>query len=56
MDVLDADWLLMVNAVLHAVDNADRIQIIENFLLPRWRALGQARSSKAEAFNIGRML
>jgi AraC-like DNA-binding protein len=50
VDVLDADWLLMVNAVLHAVDNTHRIQIIEDFLLPRWRALGQERASTGSAF------
>lgn len=49
-DVLDADWRTMVNAVLHAAGHPDRIQIIEDFLLPRWQALGQARSSNGSAF------
>lgn len=49
-DVLDADWLLMVQAVLHAMDNAERIRVIEAFLLPRWRALDQAKASTGSAF------
>jgi len=49
-DVLDVDWVSMVNAVLHAADNTGRIQIIEEFLLPRWQALGQARSATGNAF------
>ncbi len=40
-DVLDADWVSMTNAVLHAADNTQRIQIIEDFLLPKWQSLGQ---------------
>ncbi len=50
-DALDADWLSMVNAVLHAVDNVDRVRTIEDFLLPRWRALDdQATVSTGSAF------
>ncbi len=49
-DVLDADWLSMVQAVLHAIDNADRIRIIEDFLLPRWQSIDQARVSTGNAF------
>lgn len=49
-DVLDADWLSMVHAVLHAKDNVDRMRTIEAFLLPRWRALDPASSAAANAF------
>jgi AraC-like DNA-binding protein len=42
-DVFDAEWMTMVHAVFHAADNAARIQLIEVFLRPRWRALGQVR-------------
>lgn len=41
-EVLDADWGAMTQAVLHAADTDSRIRLIEDFLLPRWRAIGQA--------------
>ena len=50
LEVLDADWLSMVHAVLHAADHADRSRIVEDFLLPRWRALDQKRVSTGTAF------
>lgn len=49
-DVLDADWSSMVHAVLHAAGNADRMQIIEDFLLPRWQLLDQEKLSTGNAF------
>lgn len=42
-EVLDADWMAMIDAVFHAADNSERVQRIEDFLRPRWQALGQAR-------------
>lgn len=38
-DVFDADWVAMTEAVFLAADNAARMQVIEDFLRPRWRAL-----------------
>lgn len=41
-DVLDSDWIGMTQDVLRAPHNDMRIQLVEEFLLPRWQALGQA--------------
>lgn len=37
--VLDAAWLAMAQAVQHATDDDTRVQCIEAFLEPRWRAV-----------------
>jgi AraC-like DNA-binding protein len=48
-DVFDAAWLSMLRSVLEAPDDAARVQLIEDFLDPRWQAArsgawGNARS------------
>ena len=49
-EVLDADWQAMTQAVLEAPDHSCRIQYIEDFLLPRWQALGQKPPALGNAF------
>lgn len=40
-EVLQGPWLSLAQAVMDAPDDPARIQCIESFLEPRWRALGQ---------------
>jgi hypothetical protein len=49
-DVLDKDWQALTLKVLQAPDHVSRIQTIENFLLPRWQALGHKPTPKSNAF------
>ncbi|KQW46203.1 MULTISPECIES: helix-turn-helix domain-containing protein [unclassified Roseateles] len=42
-DVLPADWLGWAAAMSAAVDDATRLQLLEDFLVPRWQALGTQR-------------
>lgn len=36
-EVLGADWQAMANSVMEAANDAERIRLIEEFLLPRWK-------------------
>lgn len=38
-EALDVSWQAMADAVLSAPDDATRVTLIENFLMPRWQAL-----------------
>lgn len=38
-DVLDDQWQQMARAVLEAPDDGRRVQLIEDFLIPRWQAV-----------------
>lgn len=38
-EVFDADWLAMLRAALQAPDDAARVQLIEDFITPRWQAV-----------------
>lgn len=49
-DVLDADWQAMLTTVLHAQNDESRVELIESFLLPRWRALGKEPNATAGTF------
>jgi len=37
-EVLPADWIAMCDAVQHAADDHTRVQLIQDFLDPRWQA------------------
>lgn len=49
-EVLNADWSDMTESVMRASDNATRIQIIEDFLLPRWQASAPSPVHPGNAF------
>jgi AraC-like DNA-binding protein len=42
-EVLPADWLAWAERMSAAPDDATRLQLLEDFLLPRWQALGTQR-------------
>ena len=42
-EVLPADWLAWAEQMAVAADDATRLQLLEDFLLPRWQALGTQR-------------
>lgn len=48
--VLDADWLAMAQAVLAADEDARRVQTLEDFVEPRWRALGPDAAGGARRY------
>ena len=48
--VLAPDWQALTEAVLHAPDDATRVHLIEDFLLPRWQALGNMPTGAAAPF------
>jgi hypothetical protein len=49
-EVLDSQWIAMIQDVLQATDHCARIQIIEAFLLPRWAAIASAPAIPDKAF------
>ncbi len=49
-DVLDASWQCLARAVLDAPNDALRVQLIEDFLIPRWQALRPAESMQPGQF------
>ncbi|MDD5332456.1 MAG: AraC family transcriptional regulator [Rhodoferax sp.] len=48
--VLDASWQAMAGAVLGASDDAARVQVIEAFLEPRWRAVRQTALPRTDRY------
>lgn len=42
-EVLPADWLAWAQRMSAAADDAERLRLLEDFLLPRWQALGTQR-------------
>lgn len=42
-EVLPSDWLGWAQALSAAADDAERLRLLEDFLLPRWQALGTQR-------------
>lgn len=48
--VLDASWQAMAEAVLEAHDDAARVQVIEAFLEPRWRAVRQTAMPRTDRY------
>ncbi|WP_457352437.1 helix-turn-helix domain-containing protein [Roseateles sp. P5_D6] len=42
-EMLPADWLAWAEQMSAAPDDATRLQLLEDFLLPRWQALGTQR-------------
>jgi len=51
VDVLGRDWQAMAHAVFHADDDAQRVQLIEAFLLPRWPAFAPAAAAGPMPFH-----
>ena len=50
-EVLPADWIAMCDTVQHAADDTTRVQVIQDFLEPRWQA-----ARPATPMNAGRYL
>ncbi len=50
-EVLDAPWQHMARAVLEAPDDAARVQLIEDFLTPRWLAVRPIQASHPRQFD-----
>lgn len=48
--VLDASWQAMAGAVREAHDDAARVQVIEAFLEPRWRAVRQTAMPRTDRY------
>jgi AraC-like DNA-binding protein len=49
-DVLDVQWQYMARAVLEAQSDALRVQLIEDFLTPRWQALRPTEPVRPQQF------
>lgn len=50
-ELLDADWCAMTERVLAAPDDETRVDLIEAFLEPRWRASRPERNERALSFS-----
>ena len=48
--VFDTSWQDMALAVLQAPDDAARVQVIETFLEPRWRAIAHSNVPRADRY------
>jgi AraC-like DNA-binding protein len=50
-DVFDGHWQEMAHSVLEAMNDGERLRLIENFLVPRWQAVQTSESTSPSQFH-----